>query len=284
MTHLVRVWHLRPALLGFVVVVLGTVLAGCGDKLPRPALIDNLRIVAVQAEPPEAAAGTTVALSSLVLQPDASAAVERVWAACVVEPGQSAAGCALPAPGQLPPPCASEPEASFCIIGSDASASYVLPELALRGRPAGAPGQVVVTLVAAASAEGGVAACTAGLEDPARLPESCRAAVKRVKVLPAGVAAANTNPGIASFSREGDLLSVALAEGAIESTPGGAERLFLSWYVSAGELDKFRTDAVEAGMSNPWTPPAAAGTYQAAVVVRDGRGGESWRTLELTVP
>ncbi len=260
------------------------VLAACGDDLAKPGVIANLRIVGVQAEPPEAPPGVTVELASLVLSPDATAAIERVWAACVIARGQSAAGCVLPAGGALPPLCAADPEAPLCVIGGSETASYTLPQRALAGRGPGETGQVIITLLAAATADGGASACTAALEDPAAAPESCRVAVKRVNVLPEPSAAANANPRLAGFARDGDTLIVSLEGGAVETTAEGPEALFLSWYVTGGELEKFRTDADAEGLSNVWTPPTEPGSYGAAVVVRDGRGGESWQVTTLSVP
>ena len=45
-------------------------LSGCGSDLPSASFIDKLRVLAVQAEPPEIAPGATTQLSALVLEPD----------------------------------------------------------------------------------------------------------------------------------------------------------------------------------------------------------------------
>lgn len=264
--------------------VAGGALAGCDDSLAKPQEVVNLRIVAVQAEPPEAPAGTEVALSALILHPDPAVVVEQAWAACVIAYGQPSTSCATGATQDVPPPCAEAPDAPVCLLGMDPTATYRLPERAVSGVPAGQAGSVVVTLVAADGPAGGLAGCANAFADPEHAPEGCRVAVKTVRVLPASSGTANANPSIASLAREGDLLTVALGDGAAEMTPDGPEPLFLSWYVTGGELDKFRTDADPEGLSNLWTPPAEPGTYRAAVVVRDGRGGEAWQTLELTVP
>jgi hypothetical protein len=258
--------------------------AACGSDLPSPGVVANLRVLGVQADPPEAATGQAVTLSSLVMLPDAGAAVERLWAACVATPGAQASSCALPAPDTIPPACSAEPEAAFCTIGGDETVTYTVPARALLGRPAGEAGQVIITLVAAATADGGVAGCAAGLANPEDAPENCRVAVKRIAVMPAGATAGNKNPGITGLVVQGDTLTVTLAPDAVETTPDGPEELFLSWFVTGGELDKFRTDNDETGLTNTWTAPPEAGAYRAAVVVRDGRGGESWATVDLTGP
>jgi TonB family protein len=48
----------------------------------------------------------------------------------------------------------------------------------------------------------------------------------------------------------------------------------LSWFVTAGEVDDFRTDANGDGLTNLWTPADQSGRVW--VIIRDGRGGESW--------
>ena len=44
-----------------------TVLMGCGPDLPQPSKVDSLRVIAMRAEPPEAAPGDTVVLDALVV-------------------------------------------------------------------------------------------------------------------------------------------------------------------------------------------------------------------------
>jgi hypothetical protein len=259
-------------------------LTSCGSDLPKGQLVVNLRIVGVQAEPPQASPGTTVQLAALVMQPDLAAGIERQWAACVIAPGASPAACLGPTPGAIPPDCADAPEATFCLLGTGETASYQVPQVALQGRAPGDSGQVVITLIAAASADGGVLACAVALMDPESAPESCRVAVKRLTVLPAGVDSDNANPVVTSLAADGDVLSATLDTAAVETTPDGPEALYLSWYVTGGELEKFRTDAATDDLANTWTLPTEPGDYQAAVVVHDGRGGESWLTTTITVP
>lgn len=261
--------------------------AACANDLPSPELVDNLRVVAVRAEPPEAEAGADVALDGLVLHPDAAEAVEQVWVACVVvAAGTSPVACADTGTVAMPPLCSTDPEAPLCAIGFDPTASYRLPGLALSGRAAGEPGQVVVTLITASTAGGGLFGCMGDFQETGIAPDYCRVAVKRVNVLPAGVPVGNANPAIASLTLEGDTLSVELAEGAAEPTPDGTpESLLLSWFVTGGDLERFRSEAAAVdGVENVWTAPTEAGTYRAAVVVRDGRGGEAWATVERIVP
>ncbi|NUN15560.1 MAG: hypothetical protein HUU55_18200 [Myxococcales bacterium] len=60
-----------------------TVLSGCLEELPDPSRIDSLRILAMVAEPPEAAPGDLVNLSALVVDPD-HRPLQFHWYACLV--------------------------------------------------------------------------------------------------------------------------------------------------------------------------------------------------------
>jgi hypothetical protein len=256
--------------------------AACADDLPKPEVIADLRILAVRAEPPEGAVGATVALDTLVVTVDPAAAIDRTWWACVAAGGSldGPEACALTAPPTVT--CADAPEATACLLGSDATASYRLPAQALVGRAAGEAGQVFIILLAADPATTSVADCAGALVG-ATVPEGCRIAAKRVAVSAtagtAGTAAApNTNPTVSGLTISGAAVAVTVPPGAADPTPDGPEALFLSWFVTTGAIDSFRTDATGAGLMNSWTPPDAAGRI--FVVVRDGRGGEAWVTGE----
>lgn len=240
--------------------------AACTDELPKPELIADLRILALRAEPPEGTVGTTVALDALVVTPDPAPSVARTWWACVAAGGsqEGPKACALAAPPTAS--CADAPEASACSLGSDGGASYRLPAQALVGRAPGADGQVFIILLAADAATTSVADCSGALVG-ATVPEGCRVAAKRVAVTAAEPPAPTMNPTVSGLTIAGSAVSVTVPAAAAE-TP------FLSWFVTAGAIDSFRTDAVGAGLMNGWTPADAAGRI--FVVVRDGRGGEGW--------
>jgi hypothetical protein len=248
--------------------------SSCGDELAQPEVVANLRVLGMRAEPPMAPPGTEVALDALIVTPEEDVAVERVWFACVATPGASASDCVGGATSV--PPCAAEPEARVCLLGGGEGARYTLPRAALDGRAAGDDGQVHIGLLAAETAGGGVAGCLEAFIERGAVPEPCRIAVKRVEVLADGSTRRNANPGIAGLEVDGARLRLSLAEGAAEPTDEGPEKLFFSWFVTAGELDAFRTDldGGDAGLDNLWTPATQRG--RVVVVVRDGRGGESW--------
>ncbi|HKA89769.1 MAG TPA: hypothetical protein VKE22_19035 [Haliangiales bacterium] len=233
-------------------------LVACRDELPKAELVNDLRILAMRAEPAEAAAGDTVAIDALVVQPDPPGPTERVWLACVTAQNGPATGCLAPT---LPPPCDVAPEARACVLGTGETASWRLPSIATV--------QGFVTLATAMTNDGGIAGCAQALASGGVVPDYCRVAVKRIPILRAGETP-NHNPRLDGLAIDGEHLAVALAPDAVEA----GENPFLSWFVTAGEVDHFRTDANGAGLTNLWTPASQAGRVW--VVIRDGRGGESW--------
>lgn len=65
------------------------------------------------------------------------------------------------------------------------------------------------------------------------------------------------------------------------------EAMSVSWYATAGELDVARTgresDDEARTSENTWIAPTSAGDVTLWIVLRDDRGGASWRTLLVTV-
>lgn len=234
--------------------------AACNDELPKPEEIRDLRILGVRAEPPDGPPGTIVQLEALVVTPEPEP-VQTAWLACAggtSDPQE----CVNLAGGSLPPPCSDGP-AAVCLLGLDDPDPYTLP---------GGVEAALVTVVAAETDAGGLFGCQQDLLEQGTVPAYCRIALKRIAIRDGDDR--NANPGLAGLLVEGDAVHVTLGTGAAETTPDGPEALFLSWFVTAGELDHFRTDGDEAGLSNLWTPADASGRI--FVVLRDGRGGESW--------
>src|SRR5438105_2652666 len=71
-------------------------LAGCAQPLPSRALVDDLRILGVRAEPPEAPPGTSVHFDALIADPRGSGrALKLAWALCTPGSG-GVASCGDP--------------------------------------------------------------------------------------------------------------------------------------------------------------------------------------------
>jgi hypothetical protein len=65
------------------------------------------------------------------------------------------------------------------------------------------------------------------------------------------------------------------------------EAISVAWYATAGELEVARTgrgaDDAARTSTNTWTAPEHPGAVTLWIVLRDDRGGVSWRTLDVTV-
>jgi hypothetical protein len=327
---------------------------GCGNDLPAANFIDKLRVLAVQAEPPEVTPGQSTALDVLAVEPlvqqldgAAPSALSYLWLACNIPPGASEQlPCGLSlgqrVTGALPPDCRSEPGASLCVIGTDRTGSYVPAASQLNTN---GTGQVLLTVVVADTPEGAIGCLTGAANNNAQPtnPDHCVLSLKRLAVsdpnrrLSDGSSAPppNRNPALNDFTLDEQGAYVSLTDGtgtyAIAPTKDAKsfplavarsedasemaarfdpadgrflgyeyESLTVAWFITAGKLSggrsAFKPDGCSTQTDCPqkapgpivsvkWTPPTAEmagkfttdGTAQFYAVIRDDRGGVSWR-------
>jgi hypothetical protein len=272
-------------------------LASCGSDLPAQSFIDKLRVLAVQAEPPEVAPGTATTVRALVVEPIARAAqtIDAFWLACVPPPGTlQDVPCAVDQK-EIPPQCGAT--AGTCIVGSGLQVSYTPSQT----------GQMLLTLVVAD--DGQAAGCLAAIQQSGMVPDHCVIAFKRLAV---SEDPTNHNPGLESlqvgdFPLDGSTLTlkVTRAGGSAElDAKGNYEALSVSWFTTGGKIDGARSEfgvpgcaaASDCPMTEPslestthWIAPNADQLSMQSdatravhfwTVVRDDRGGVSW--LETT--
>jgi hypothetical protein len=337
---------MRSALVAALVAV-----AGCGNDLPSASLIDKLRILAVQAEPPEVAPGQPSMLSTLTVEPPipqldggAPSPVSFLWLACTIPPGttqQIPCGISGGAITALPPFCKDQPDAPLCVIGADATGTYTAPASILGSN---GTGQLLLTVVAADTPDGAIGCLmsTAAHHAEPLNPDHCVLALKRLTVsdpnrkLSDGSPAPppNANPKLIDFYYTDEVSNTSLVDGTgtfpvapdkdakafrlvgtraddaaqMEPTtdsdgkPTGLayEGLTIAWFVTAGKIDGGRSAFVPDGCDTQeacptkspkvqtdtkWTPPTQSdlamhspdGSVQLWAVIRDDRGGVSWR-------
>lgn len=289
---------MKSLLIAFVVVV-----AGCSNDLPAASFIDKLRVLAVQANPPEIAPGETTQLHVLAVEPlvqklDSGAphALTAVWLAC-----------ALPSGTLTVDPCS----ASSTIIGNAFDATYSAAADALAG---GAASTEVLLTVAVADTDAGALACIGDIANNGGMPtnpDHCVVSLKRLTISDPVQRAvpANANPALADFyattpsgfaetidsngavwqyAPGQDLASWDVAahrapDAAEKKADGSYEQLSVSWFTTAGHLDGGRslylppdctsatqcpTELPEDGADTTWFAPTRA---QAAANV-DGSG------------
>jgi hypothetical protein len=286
-------------------------LAGCvigGDRHPRPRdlapawLLDRTRVLGMRAEPPEVRPAQIASFEALVHR-EGKDDPAIVWFACPPEDdGGIGFGCVLDL-DELDYEASPEALAEAGLIGFEPflPPSYSAPDDVLDGlaEEDRAEGLYVLIQLSALPAE-----VLEGSVDAIDFNE-VEVAYKRLVVSEA--ATPNHNPELSSFTvdrhtvRTGDRvhvdrnqiyeIGVHLADGARESyeytassgvTEQRQEEPWAAWYSTGGELLEEVTlhPYMEAGWQSP-KRSGSRGTWYA--VVRDRRGGMSWRSQEWIV-
>ncbi len=165
--------------------------AGCGNDLPSASFIEKLRVLMVQAEPPEVAPGQATALDILAVEPPVQmldggppSPLTFLWLACTIPPGtveQVPCGVGNGALDTIPPWCADQPGSSLCVIGTDQHGSYTPPASVLS---AAGTGQILLTVAVADTPEGatGCLMDTASNTGLPTNPDHCVLSLKRLTV------------------------------------------------------------------------------------------------------
>ncbi len=279
-------------------------LAGCGaDDLPDYTRLGGLRILALRADTPEVNPGATVQVTAVVSDlPNSGSAGERNLTF-------AAEGCIDPGVGLgASPSCAGRPDRvslgagaipglgspSNTFTGEAPALSVVIPPAILAGRSPQAQYNGVAYLVFyTVTATDPSTGATSQLTSFRRILASTRA-VKNSNPVLNDVLAGNQGfqaylTGL-SFGAGPISLVPALGSGSSESytekLEDGSdlprqETLTTTWFLSDGDMKRFRTDA---DAPNTWTPPASKPSRPGLVflvVTRDGRGGEAYRKFEL---
>lgn len=266
-------------------------------------LVDRTRVLAIQAEPPEAASGQVVSLSALVVDPDGEP--EAAWVACLMPVAcpdypsvqeLAAADTSAMSAEELAAWQADATTAGFLGFGAGLSPTLIVNG---GGPPPGDTASTDTGAIAASSeltlivdaVPVGKALGDVTLGDP----EATEVASKSLTV--SDSTTPNQNPAIATFGVDGAdaatvdrggsaSLTATLADGSAESYLDDdgetqTEAPTVNYYVSGGTLMQSSAAANEPEVS--WTAPDSAGTINVWVVVRDGRGGMAWASATVTV-
>lgn len=287
-------------------ILLSLALACSTPQFTQEWLVDRTRVLAVRADPPEAAPGATVTLSALVVDPAGDPTV--AWMVCTVPidcpdyaaiQGLAAADTSTMTAEELATWQAEAAAAGFLGFGVALSPTLIVmgggPPPGDSGGPdtgdtASIPTSSDMTLVLDAIPVGKELADVT-LGDP----EATELATKSLTVGTSDTP--NQNPTVDTLTVDGESaatvgrgdvvpLNVALTAGAAETYTDdeGAvqtEEPTVSYYVSAGTLTQSSASAEDAEVS--WTAPESAGTARVWAVVRDGRGGMAWAEASAEV-
>ncbi len=273
------------------------VLAGCRPSVDAPAsLLMQEQILAVIADPPEAAPGKSVTYTVIAGGPGGDVAMPAaLWAqctapkpltendivsvACLGDDAVTAAGgpaatisaaiphdaCSLFGPN--PPPGMFRPR------DPDATGGYFQPmRVTLDGEVAFALERLSCSLGdAPTDIANAFAMRYTPNTNPVLLPIT---ASVPTGAIPAGATVTFTAAWTADSAE-----TFPVFDRATQTLVDQTEDLRASWFVTAGTMANDRTDAP----TNTWTAPATAGKVRLWVVLRDSRGGTAEAGIDLTV-
>ncbi len=245
-------------------------LGGCNGDLPTASFVDKLRVLAVQADPPEVAPGDATTLRALAVEPAQptvpTAPLSTLWLACRVPPGvTSPLPCGLNA-GELdgtalPPACGAATAGELCVLGSDEKVTLT-PSVGYLGGDAS--GTALVTAVVADTGAG-AAACLLETARNGGLPvepDRCVLALKRVTVRDALVPnadgrleAPNRNPALDRLylvDEDGRVRSLLDDDAAVPPSTGDTSRHERLTTARAADAAEQRADGTYEALALSW--------------------------------
>lgn len=261
--------------------VLALALLGCNPTPDAdPSRIDAPRIIAIHAEPPEAAPGEAVIVQVIIAQPD-DAPIEWAWCVTPKPPTEN---------NSVTPACLADGVTPIGQTGGRIMAPLPADGCRLFGPQSPGPG------LRARDAD-----ITGGYYQPIRVEAAALQAIGLVRLrcnlaqAPLAVAQRfatdyqpNLNPEItlitASDATSGETIRVrvesASAEQYLRFEPRGRalvedmETLVVSWFATGGQFAQPRTTLVDGVAEVTWTANAA-GPNRIFAVIRDSRGGSA---------
>ncbi len=298
-----------------------TLASACSSpQFTQEWLVDRTRVLAVRAEPPEAAPGAMITLSALVVDPNGEP--EVAWVACTVPIDcpdyaavQALAGTdtSTLTAEELAAWQADAAAAGFLAFGAGLSPTLLVSG---GGPPDGPPdtgppdtGPPDTDVPDSGSADTGARPTTSELTIvldvvPAgnsladvTLGDAAATEIATKSVTVSDSEAPNANPVVAALRFDGESgatvsrgavipLEATLTDGSTESYVDAdgetqTEKPTFGYYVSGGSLMQSSASADNPEVS--WTAPETTGTVNVWVVVRDGRGGMDWKAATVTV-
>lgn len=270
-------------------------LAGCRPDLgDRPSQVDRPRIVAVRAEPAEAAPGEAVEVTALVVSSDPTTAPTVRWMVCATP--KQLADPAPVSPLCLRSPSTAEGVTTGLTLPADACALFGPEPVVAGARPrdpdstGGYFVPVRATLADETSFHLQRVACTPR-DMTVDLARSFASTYRRnrnpsVWLAPVTLHAGRTVELVASWDSD-DAEVYVYFDRATQSLTQRREWMRVSWFSDAGTFDRDHNgrseDDPSTSVSNGFTPPGAGATVHVWAVLRDARGGVGWVTRTLVV-
>ncbi len=288
-------------------------LGACGDFTPYNRL-DKLRVLAVAGEPANPGPGETANLSALVYTPPGGIPVAYEWSWCPF-PGLPNDGYPCLVTEEEVSALTGTPMTFDLGTAERAALPHTVPPDALRALCEGTPGvprfrdceggfPIQIRLRVSSGVESVTAIHTVRLRfDPSTEINANPRVDGLIAVLPDGDRPITEDAALVTLPRNRETTLRALVpDGASEAFTTTddmgrptvtRERLFLTWFVESGTTDDTRTGFIEGSvpfeqaLTNSWKPAKTedypAETARLIVVVRDSRGGSSWRSGIVTL-
>jgi hypothetical protein len=292
------------------VVVLAALAAACIPSLgPGDSLVTSTRILAVRADPAEAAPGTRVTFGALVAAPSgAVAGPDIAWSFCtapkpLTEDNVVSDAClgasALVTAGAGAIVSAATPRAGCSLFGPDTASPGFRPRdpdgtggyyQPLRLDLQGADSAFALVRIhcdlpnASADEASAFAAAYKMNENPQLLPLAATVAGAATPLtrIPAGA-----RVGLRATWAASSAETFAYFDPSTQEVTQQRESMQVAWYANAGSFDGESTGRASTDMAtttdNVWTAPSRAGAYSFWIVLRDSRGGVDWAQVDVTV-
>ena len=310
----------RPETRVWAVLALGAVLSACGSNIKPETLVEKMRVLSIVAEPPEVNPGESSELVELTLNPGGKTTV--VWIGCQPDPFNQGRGACNDVTAALRPTSFADFPPGTSLLGFGPKAGYTVrsdlfdvltPDDPTRQN--GTVGQILaVTLgdeIKATTTPEEFRALFARIE-----AREIQTLLSVTRVLATDRVVKNTNPKLSELLVNGEALPVnatlavqpgekvelepRVPDAARETytlvTPDGpverTEQVVGAWYSTAGRFSEPRVDlfsetravfTAPGSVEVPDDPVPDRRTGKVWFVVRDGRGGQSWRELPLFV-
>lgn len=292
----------------------------CGENIKPETLVDKMRVLSIVAEPPELNPGENTELVELVLNPGGKTTV--VWIGCQPDPFNLGRGACNDVTSALRPTSFADFPPGTSLLGFGPKAGYTVRGDLFDVLPADDPTRQNGTVgqVLAVTLEGEIKATTTPEEFRdlfARIEaREIQTLLSVTRVLATERTVKNTNPKLSELLVDGAPLPLnatlavqpgqkveldpRVPDAAQETytliTPDGpsdrTEKVIGAWYSTAGRFSEPRVElfggaraiyTAPGSVEVPDDPVPERRTGKVWIVVRDGRGGQSWRELPLFV-
>jgi hypothetical protein len=296
------------ATLAVSVLVLSLLLAGCGTKFPPETVVEDLRVLAITAEPPEVGPGEPAQMNVLYADPTHKNPTSVLWVGCEPDPQDLGRSACNDASFLLKPTAITDYPVGLKLLGFSQRSTYrsatgvfdVLPPDDVI-RQAGSVGQVLALVIGEAVDPTATGEQLRGYFERIETKQT-QAVVGLTRVLVSEKAAAlrNHNPVLGELSVDGVvqpagarlMLEPATPVDLTARVPGESRETYTehpasgpvtktetvvgAWYATSGRFSRERFDVTSTDATRFW-PPGSPDFPEDPLPTR--RSGTAWLTI-----